>query len=64
MSEPNELLAFIDRLFPVLLFPFSALNQIFDYRSAMAAAAHRWIPLPPSAATVFLVLGGTFDIVP
>jgi DoxX. len=59
----QDLLAFIARLCLVLLFPFSALSKIFDYPSAMAQAAHGWIPLPPSAAAVLLVLGGTLEIV-
>jgi putative oxidoreductase len=29
----------------------------------MAQAAHGWIPLPPSAAAVLLVLGGTLEVV-
>jgi putative oxidoreductase len=63
MIEQDQLLAFIARLCLVLLFPFSALNKIFDYRSAMAQAAHGWIPLPPSAAAVLLLLGGTLEVV-
>lgn len=63
MTEQDQFLAFIARLCLVLLFPFSALNKIFDYRSAIAQAAHGWIPLPPSAAAVLLVLGGTLEVV-
>jgi putative oxidoreductase len=29
----------------------------------MAQAAHGWIPLPPSAAALLLVLGGTLEVV-
>ncbi len=63
MSEYEQFLTFIARFGLVLLFPFSALNKIFDYPSAMAQAAHGWIPLAPSAATVLLVLGGTLELV-
>src|SRR5215469_4131213 len=38
-TEHDRLLAFIARLCLVLLFPFSCLNKIFDYQSAMAQAA-------------------------
>jgi putative oxidoreductase len=62
MIGQNQFLAFIARLFLVLLFPFSALNKLFDYPSAMAQAAHGWIPLPPSAAAVLLVLGGALEV--
>ena len=63
MTEQNQFLAFIARLCLVLLFPFSALNKIFDYQAAMTQAAHGWIPLAPSAAAVLLVLGGTLEVV-
>ena len=63
MTEQDQFLAFIARLCLVLLFPFSALNKLFDYPAAMAQAAHGWIPLPPSAAAVLLVLGGTLEVV-
>ena len=63
MTEHDQFLAFIARLSLVLLFPFSVLNKIFDYQSAMAQAAHGWIPLPPSAAALLLVLGGTLEAV-
>jgi putative oxidoreductase len=46
-----------------VLFPFSFLNKIFDYQSAMAQAAHGWIPFPPAIATLLLVLGGTIEAV-
>ena len=39
MSQQNQLLDFIARLCLVVLFPFSALNKIFDHQSAMAQAA-------------------------
>ena len=63
MTERDRLLAFIARLCLVLIFPFSCLNKIFDYQSAMAQAAHGWIPLPPATAALLLVLGGTLEVV-
>ena len=61
--EQGPLLAFIARLCLVLIFPFSCLNKIFDYQSAIAQAAHGWIPLPPAVAALLLVLGGTLEAV-
>ena len=63
MTEQDRLLAFIARFCPALIFPFSCLNKIFDYQSAMAQAAHGWIPLPPATAALLLVLGGTLEVV-
>jgi putative oxidoreductase len=63
MAEQHRLLAFIARLCLVLIFPFSAVDKVLDYRSAMAQAAQGWIPLPPSAAVLLLVLGGTLEAV-
>ena len=63
MTEHDRLLAFIARLCLALIFPFSCLNKIFDYQSAMAQAAHGWIPLPPATAALLLVLGGTLEVV-
>jgi putative oxidoreductase len=63
MAQQNQLLDFIARLCLVLLFPFSALNKIFDQQSAMVQAAHGWIPLPPSIAELLLVLGGALEII-
>ena len=62
-TPEHEILAFIARLCLVLLFPFSCLNKIFDYQSAMAQAATGLIPLPPAFATLLLVLGGTLEVV-
>ena len=62
-AEQDRLLAFIARLCLVLIFPFSCLNKIFDYQSAMGQAAHGWIPLPPAVAALLLVLGGTLEAV-
>src|SRR5271168_4630031 len=63
MTQQDQLLAFIARLCLVLLFPFSALNKIFDPQAAMAQAAQGWIPLPPSAAVLLLVLGGMLEVI-
>jgi putative oxidoreductase len=63
MTRQDELLAFIARLCLVLIFPFSALSKIFDHQSAIAQAAHGWIPLPASAAVVLLVLGCILEVV-
>jgi putative oxidoreductase len=63
MTQQDRFLPFIARLCLVLLFPFSALNKIFDHQAAMAQAAQGWIPLPASAAALLLVLGGTLEIV-
>jgi putative oxidoreductase len=63
MTGHSEFLAFLARLCLVLIFPLSAVSKIFDYQSAMQQAAHGWIPLPPSLATLLLVLGGTLEVV-
>ena len=63
ITEHDRLLAFIPRLCLVLIFPFSCLNKVFDYQSAMAQAAHGWIPLVPAIAALLLVLGGTLEAV-
>jgi putative oxidoreductase len=63
MSQQEEFLAFIARLCLVLIFPFSALNKVFDYQAAMDQAAHGWIPLPAPMAGLLLVLGGILEIV-
>ncbi len=61
--EHNRLLAFIAQFCLVLIFPLSCLNKIFDWQSAMAQAAHGWIPLPPTMAALLLVLGGILEAV-
>jgi putative oxidoreductase len=63
MTQQDRFLPFIARLCLVLLFPFSALNKIFDHQAAMAQAAQGWIPLPASAAALLLVLGGALEII-
>src|SRR5215470_1651999 len=62
-TEHDRRLAFIARLCLVLLFPFSCLNKIFDYHSAMAQAAHGLISFPPAIAALLLVLGGILEAV-
>jgi putative oxidoreductase len=63
MSQENQLLDFIARLCLVVLFPFSALNKIFDHQSAMAQTANGLIPLPPAISALLLVLGGILEVV-
>src|SRR5262249_25651504 len=62
MTQQNEFLAFLARLCLVLIFPFSALNKLFDHQAAMAQAAGGWVPLPPSLAALLLVLGGMLEV--
>lgn len=62
MSQENQALAFIARLCLVLIFPFSALDKIFNHQSAMAQAGHGLIALPDSMAVLLLVLGGTLEV--
>src|SRR5436305_4135768 len=63
MTRENQFLDFIARLCLVVLFPFSALNKIFDHQSAMAQAANGLIPLPPAISALLLVLGGILQVV-
>jgi putative oxidoreductase len=63
MTQQNESLALIARLCLLVLFPFSALQKIFDPQAAMAQAAHGWIPLPPSVAGLLLILGGMLEVI-
>jgi putative oxidoreductase len=63
MIEQDQFLLFIARLCLVALFPFSALNKIFDHQAAMSQAAHGWIPLAPWLAALLLILGGTLEVV-
>lgn len=62
MTQQDQLPDFIARLCLVLLFPFSALNKIFDYQAAMVQAAHGWVPLPPTVAALLLALGGMLEV--
>ena len=63
MPQQDQFLPFIARLCLVVLFPFSALNKIFDHQAAMAQAAQGWIPLAPWLAALLLILGGTLEVV-
>jgi putative oxidoreductase len=63
MTQQNQLLPFIARLSLLLLFPFSALQKILDPHAAMAQAGQGWVPLPPSAAALLLVLGGMLEAI-
>ena len=62
MSQENQVLDFIARLCLVLLFPFSAIDKIFNHQSAMAQAGHGLIALPDTWAAVLLVLGGMLEV--
>ena len=62
MTQENKVVDYIARLCLVLLFPFSALDKIFNHQSAMAQAGHGLIALPPSLAALLLVLGGLLEI--
>ena len=63
MTLQDQFIAFIARLCLVLIFPFSALDKIFNHQSAMAQAAHGLIALPDSMAALLLVLGGMLEII-
>src|SRR5207249_1443604 len=58
MNQENKPLAFVARLCLVLIFPFSALDKIFNHKSALAQAGEGLIALPRSMAVLLLVLGG------
>jgi putative oxidoreductase len=62
MTQENQILDFIARLCLVVIFPFSALDKIFNYQSAMAQAGHGLIALPETWAAVLLVLGGMLEV--
>jgi len=61
MTQENQVFDFIARLCLVLIFPFSALDKIFNHQSSMAQAAHGLIALPDSMAALLLVLGCILD---
>jgi putative oxidoreductase len=63
MNQENKVLAFVARLCLVLIFPFSALDKIFNHQSAMAQAADGLIALPQPMAVLLLVLGGTLEVI-
>jgi putative oxidoreductase len=62
MTQENQILDFIARLCLVLIFPFSTLDKIFNYQSAMAQAGHGLIALPEPMAALLLVLGGMLEV--
>jgi putative oxidoreductase len=62
MNQKNPVLAFITRLCLVMIFPFSALDKIFNPQSAMAQAGDGLIALPQPLAVLLLVLGGTLEV--
>lgn len=62
MTQENQILDFIARLCLVVIFPFSTLDKIFNYQSAMAQAGHGLIALPDTWAAVLLVLGGMLEV--
>ncbi len=63
MNQENKPLAFVARLCLVLIFPFSALDKIFNHQSALAQAADGLIALPRSMAVLLLVLGGMLEVI-
>ncbi|HEU4357154.1 MAG TPA: DoxX family protein [Xanthobacteraceae bacterium] len=63
MNQENKVLAFVARLCLVLIFPFSALDKIFNHQSAMSQAADGLIALPQPMAVLLLVLGGTLEVI-
>jgi putative oxidoreductase len=63
MTQENPVLAFVARLCLVLIFPFSALDKIFNHTSALAQAADGLIALPQPIAVLLLVLGGTLEVI-
>jgi putative oxidoreductase len=63
MTQDNRLLEFVARLCLVLIFPFSALDKIFNHASAIAQAKTGWVPLPDNAAEILLVLGGMLEVI-
>ncbi len=62
MNQKNPVLAFITRLCLVMIFPFSALDKIFNPQSAMAQAGDGLIALPQPLAVLLLALGGTLEV--
>src|SRR5436309_12814181 len=63
MNQENKPLAFVARLCLVLIFPFSALDKIFNHQSALAQAGEGLIALPRSMAVLMLALGGTPEVI-
>ena len=63
MIRQEEFVAFIARLCLVLLFPFSALDKIFNHQSAMDQAVHGLVSLPAPIAVLLLVFGGMLEVI-
>ncbi|MGZ8372540.1 MAG: DoxX family protein [Rhodoplanes sp.] len=59
MSGIDRILPFIARFCLVLLFPFSALDKIYDYGNAVAQADASNLPIP---GWLLLLLGGALEI--
>ena len=59
MSGVDRYLPFIARACLVLLFPFSALDKIFDYGNAVAQADASGLPVP---GWLLLLLGGCLEV--
>ena len=59
MSSIDRYLPFISRFCLILLFPFSALDKIFDFSGAVAQANASGMPMP---GWLLLVLGGCLEV--
>ena len=59
MNIVDRSLPFIARFCLVLLFPFSALDKIFDYGNAVAQADASGLPVP---GWLLLLLGGSLEV--
>lgn len=59
MNIVDRSLPFVARLCLVLLFPFSALDKIFDYGNAVAQADSSILPVP---GWLLLLLGGSLEV--
>lgn len=59
MSSIDRFLPFIARFCLILLFPFSALDKIFDYSGAVAQANASGMPIP---GWLLLLLGGSLEV--
>jgi len=59
MNVIDRILPFIARLCLVVLFPFSALDKIFDYSNAVAQADASGLPVP---GWLLLLAGGALEV--
>lgn len=59
MSSIDRFAPFLARFCLVLLFPFSALDKIFDYGNAVAQADASVLPVP---GWLLLLLGGSLEV--